>query len=426
MVITSFNPDYPLIRFGTGDLSAVLPGPSPCGRTNVRIRGWMGRADQTTKVRGMFVTPKQVGEITRRHPEVVKARLVVAGETGNDNMTLRCEVSNEVAGLKPALIASIRECDQAARRNRIRARGQPAQRRQGHRRYAQVRLTPARMQRRCLVAFALFALLASAARAQDPLAEEVPYIRTPQAVVDKMLDLAEVGPDDFLIDLGSGDGRIVITAAQQRGARGFGVELDASLVESSNEAARKAGVAGRARFFARDLFDTDIHEASVLTLYLLPEVNLQLRPRILAQLKPGARVVSHDWDMGEWRPDAKAVVEGLAKPVMPLGASTVYLWIVPARVAGSWRLQVEGASTEQALGLEFTQRFQEISGVARRTRGRTLLQSAHLRGAEIRFAVIDETRRPSAPLHFFGRVYGDMMEGTSGTGQRWSAQRTFP
>jgi phenylacetate-CoA ligase len=109
VVITSFNPDYPLIRFGTGDLSALLPGASRCGRTNLRIKGWMGRADQTTKVRGMFVTPKQVGEITRRHPEVVKARLVVAGATGNDSMTLRCEVKNEGAGLKPALIASIRD-----------------------------------------------------------------------------------------------------------------------------------------------------------------------------------------------------------------------------------------------------------------------------------------------------------------------------
>ena len=161
----------------------------------------------------------------------------------------------------------------------------------------------------------------------------------------------------------------------------------------------------------------------MLTLYLLPEVNLQLRPRLLAQLKPGTRVVSHDWDMGEWRPDAKAVLEGLAKPVMPVGASTVYLWIVPARVAGSWNLQVEGAGAEEALELEFAQRFQEISGIVRRTRGRTLLQSAHLRGAEIRFAVIDETRRPSAPLHFFGRVFGDAMEGSTGAGRRWRAQR---
>ena len=109
VVITSFNPDYPLVRFGTGDLSAVLPGASPCGRTNVRIKGWLGRADQTTKVRGMFVTPKQVGEIVRRHPEVARARLVVAGETGNDSMTLRCEAGNQDADLKAALIASIRD-----------------------------------------------------------------------------------------------------------------------------------------------------------------------------------------------------------------------------------------------------------------------------------------------------------------------------
>ncbi len=109
VVITTFNPDYPLVRFGTGDLSAVLPGASPCGRTNVRIKGWMGRADQTTKVRGMFVTPKQLSEIVRRHPEIVKARLVIAGATGNDSMTLRCETGNESADLKAALIASIRD-----------------------------------------------------------------------------------------------------------------------------------------------------------------------------------------------------------------------------------------------------------------------------------------------------------------------------
>ena len=109
VVITTFNPDYPLVRFGTGDLSAVLPGTSPCGRTNVRIKGWMGRADQTTKVRGMFVTPKQMGEIVRRHPEIARARLVIAGATGNDSMTLRCEVSNQNDALKTALVASIRD-----------------------------------------------------------------------------------------------------------------------------------------------------------------------------------------------------------------------------------------------------------------------------------------------------------------------------
>jgi len=109
VLITSFNRDYPLIRFATGDLSAVLPGPSPCGRTNVRIKGWMGRADQSTKVRAMFVTPAQVNELTRRHPEVIRARLVVEGEAGNDRMTLKCEAKERPAGLEQAIVASIRE-----------------------------------------------------------------------------------------------------------------------------------------------------------------------------------------------------------------------------------------------------------------------------------------------------------------------------
>lgn len=276
------------------------------------------------------------------------------------------------------------------------------------------------MLRRGLLALALFACLTAGAHAQNPLGEEVPYIRTPQSVVDKMLDLAGVGPDDFLIDLGSGDGRIVITAAQKRGARGFGVEIDPTLVDASNEAARKAGVADRAQFYARDLFETELREATVLTMYLLPAVNLQLRPRIL-ELRPGTRVVSHDWDMGEWQPDAKIVLEGLKKPVMPVQASTAFLWIVPARAAGSWHLQFE--DSREALEIEFVQRFQELSGIARQSGGRTLLQSAHLRGAEIRFAVIDETRRPSLPTQFFGRVFGDTMQGSTGTGRRWRAEK---
>ena len=112
VVITNFNKDYPLIRFGTGDLSAVLPGASPCGRTNVRIKGWMGRADQSTKVRAMFVTPRQIADIARHHPEVIRARLVVEGEAGHDRMTLKCEVENPSAGLGDALVASIREVTQ--------------------------------------------------------------------------------------------------------------------------------------------------------------------------------------------------------------------------------------------------------------------------------------------------------------------------
>jgi ribosomal protein L11 methylase PrmA len=139
------------------------------------------------------------------------------------------------------------------------------------------------------------ALTCNAPRAQD----EVPFVTTPDAVTQALLELAQVGPKDYLIDLGSGDGRIVITAAARFGARGLGVELDPALVALSRDRARAAGVEQRTQFLVQDLFDTDLSRAQVITLYLLPAVNLQLRPRLLA-LAPGTRIVSHDWDMGDW------------------------------------------------------------------------------------------------------------------------------
>ena len=209
------------------------------------------------------------------------------------------------------------------------------------------------MRQHLLFAVTLFALFAGDARAQSStFGEEVPYIRTPQSVVDKMLDLAGVGPDDFLIDLGSGDGRIVITAASKRGARGFGVEIDPTLVETSNEAARKAGVADRARFFTRDLFETDIREATVLTMYLLPAVNLQLRPRIL-ELRPGTRVVSHDWDMADWPPDRTLTLDVPEKAIGREKLSRLHLWLVPARLQGLW-------CGPGGVALQVQQRFQAV------------------------------------------------------------------
>jgi len=173
---------------------------------------------------------------------------------------------------------------------------------------------------------------AAAARAQG---DEVPFVVTPDNVTLAMLQLAKVGPEDYLIDLGSGDGRIVITAARKFGARGLGVELVADLVAKSREAAQQAGVAQKAHFREQDLFKTDLSPASVVTMYLLPEVNLQLRPRIL-QLRPGTRIVSHDWDMGEWEPDRTITVEAPDKPVGRDKVSKVHLWVVPARVDGAW------------------------------------------------------------------------------------------
>src|SRR5262245_43577893 len=162
-----------------------------------------------------------------------------------------------------------------------------------------------------------FALTASAFGNDYP-PRDAPYFWTPQAVVDRMLALAEVRPGDYVMDLGSGDGRIVITAAKQYGVHGRGIEIDPALVARINSAAHRAGVGDRAKFVQQDLFETDLRPATVLTLYLFRELNLRLRPRILAQLRPGARVVTHDWDMGDWPPD---YVTSMPAPDKPVGIS---------------------------------------------------------------------------------------------------------
>jgi len=177
---------------------------------------------------------------------------------------------------------------------------------------------------------ALF-LLAGSVRAMD----EVPFIATPDNVTLEMLRLADVRANDYVIDLGSGDGRIVILAAVRFGARGLGVEYVPDLVRRSDEHAKAAGVADRAQFRVQDLHDTDLSAATVVTLYLLTEVNLELRPRLLA-LRPGTRIVSHDWDMGDWPADRTVVVDAPDKQIGLEKKSTLYLWIVPARIDGAW------------------------------------------------------------------------------------------
>jgi len=203
--------------------------------------------------------------------------------------------------------------------------------------------------RRWAVLWAAAWLAAAPARAQD----EVPFVTSPHPVTVAMLELARVQPDDLVLDLGSGDGRIVIAAASRFGARGLGVELSPALVERSRENAARAGVGGRAQFRVQDLFETDLSVASVITMYLLPEVNLQLRPKLLA-LQPGTRIVSHDWDMGAWEPDRSIVVDAPDKPVGLDRTSRVHLWVVPARLAGLW------CAGDLALRLEQT--FQAVHG----------------------------------------------------------------
>ena len=168
---------------------------------------------------------------------------------------------------------------------------------------------------------------APAAKQQpSPVKRDVPYVPTPQNVVDEMLTLANVTKDDVVYDLGCGDGRLVITAVKKFGAkRGFGVDIDPQRIEESNANAKAAGVTDRATFAVQDLFQTDFKEATVVTLYLLPEVNLRLRPKLLSDLKPGTRVVSHSFDMGDWKPD-KAIT------VQP-GGQRLYLWTIPAKTS---------------------------------------------------------------------------------------------
>ena len=207
-----------------------------------------------------------------------------------------------------------------------------------------------RLRRAVLLALAATAL-ARPAVAQQP--EEVPFVVTPDNVTLAMLELAQVGPQDFVLDLGSGDGRIVINAARHVGARGLGVEIAPQLVELSRRNAVQAGVAERARFVEQDLFKADLAVASVITMYLLQEVNLQLRPALLA-LQPGTRIVSHDWHMGDWRPDRSVSVEAPGKAVGRLKRSELHLWVVPAQLAGQWC----GTGPWRDARLRLTQRYQ--------------------------------------------------------------------
>jgi SAM-dependent methyltransferase len=210
--------------------------------------------------------------------------------------------------------------------------------------------------------------------------DEVPFVTSPDNVTLEMLNLAGVRRDDHVLDLGSGDGRIVILAARRFGATGLGVELDPALVRLSNANARSAGVERRAVFSEQDLFKTDLSTATVITMYLLPEVNLQLRPALLA-LKPGTRLVSHDWDMGDWLPDRTTVLQVPDKKVGFEKSSKVHLWVVPAPVDGLWCGSSAGPHAGSTLRL--VQKYQMISGtLASRDRSRSF--AGQISGTEIR------------------------------------------
>jgi hypothetical protein len=258
--------------------------------------------------------------------------------------------------------------------------------------------------RRVAAAFAL--ALVCAGFEENGFELFIPYVPTPQTIVERMLELAEVSERDYLIDLGSGDGRIPITAATKYGARALGVEIKPELVRLADKYAAEAGVTGKVSFREQDLFKTPISEATVIALYLPPSINLKLRPRLLSELRPGSRVVSQSYNMGGWRADARTEVRGI----------DIYLWIVPARIAGRWILR-DGS---REISLAISQEFQEINGSANVGERSLPLLDANLRGDRIEFAL---DLGAAKPTRFRGRIAGDVMESDSADGAQWRASR---
>jgi SAM-dependent methyltransferase len=254
----------------------------------------------------------------------------------------------------------------------------------------------------------------------------VPYVQTPMEVVERMLRMAEVGRDDYVIDLGSGDGRIIIEAAK-RGARGLGVDLDPNLVKLAAENAKRAGVQDKVQFLARDIFETDLSAATVVAFYLLPEFNAKLLPRLLG-LKPGTRIVSHDGGIGDWPPDERLEMRAPEKPVGVGGVSRVELWIVPADARGAWTSELPGHGGTWKF--QVSQRFQMLD-IDVAAQGRDLLvHNSRLRGEEIKVIVTGIVNARAWHHYFVGTLKGDRIAGevtvSDGNNKRsfpWTANR---
>lgn len=251
------------------------------------------------------------------------------------------------------------------------------------------------MKKNLLKLFLVFLLLAAASNLLA-LAKDVPFVPTPEAVVDEMLTLAKVGPDDTVIDLGSGDGRIVIAAAK-RGARATGVDIDPERIREANENAKEHGLQDKVKFIQQNLFDADLKPATVLTMYLLPSVNMKLRPKILSELQPGARVVSHAFDLGDWEPDHRQ--------------EQVYLWIVPANVSGKWDFEQQGQKGAPS-ALDLKQKFQMVSGTISADGTAHRIRNATLEGKRLQFTA--DVGGASQKYSF--DVSGDSLQGQAGSG----------
>ncbi|OPY65546.1 MAG: Ribosomal protein L11 methyltransferase [Syntrophorhabdaceae bacterium PtaU1.Bin034] len=267
----------------------------------------------------------------------------------------------------------------------------------------------------CRTPFFTGAPLVHGAGLQRIVLYDVPYVPTHENTIEEMLRICEVSPHDIVYDLGCGDGRIVITAAKKFGARGVGIDIDPVRIAESRTNAAREGVEDKVRFVQQDLFQADFRQATVVTIYLLSGINLKLRPMLFEQLRPGTRLASHDFSMGEWEPDG----------VRHLGSDTIYYWIVPANASGTWKWKDPKSGQEWVLRI--TQQFQAVKGSITQGRMRLPISEARLSGDVLSFKV----ERPGKDdLYFQAKVSGHNLAGTINTGEgkgqaevAWAATR---
>lgn len=256
-----------------------------------------------------------------------------------------------------------------------------------------------------------FCLILPAAQAPTQELSKLPYVPTPQIVVDEMLKLANVTAKDFVVDLGSGDGRVIISAAKTFKANGLGVDIDPKLVELSNQEAKTQGVGDRVKFIEQDMFKADLSKATVVTLYVLPDFMEKLRPKLIAEMKPGTRIVAHDYYMGEWYPDRRIeLTVPEKKAANGTDKAYLYLWVVPSVVSGQWCMNFDlGTGKPQWIVLSFNQRYQMLAAAAETVLAALNIENPTLKGDEIDFFLTGGTTN----YRFTGKVQSGKLEGVA-------------
>ena len=240
---------------------------------------------------------------------------------------------------------------------------------------------------------------------------DIPYVPSDNEIVEKMLEMAHVTENDVIYDLGCGDGRIVITAVKKYGARGVGIDINPLRIDESKKNALKEGVSDKVTFIKQNLFEADISEATVLTMYLLPKINLQLRPKLFRDIRPGTRIVSHDFHMGEWAPDQSTVMDGGFDAESTFNNHIVYCWVLPANVSGTWKLSVSGRSNLYPYILNVEQHFQKLQGTFA-SKGKSIpVTNIKIEGSTLQFMVGKTDTGEKTEQLFHGTVKENYLTG---------------